>query len=411
MRIKIITPPALESLAREMSEHVRTEFPEIDVDFEIAGAEAAAQDSHAVNLTIVLFGDETFDDALDRRQQAHAAKNAAKPILPISAKAGRNIPPGTLAGLKARHWPDDREIILNRIGALLGLALRPGEQKVFISYRVTDGRLPAQVLEQHLKQLGYQPYLDEAIEPNTGEPNLPLGAKVDSSIEDNLHAASAVLLLDTPQASHSKWIHREVNLALGHMVPILPIVFHLRGDTHGCRFRQLQGLHRQVSVEFDAAAGPTLNPADLDSIVTALESYLSIVYQRRVVQARDLRGFFQEHNWSFDDLAGLRHRYKSEREKRNGPPNRLLSCCSFEDRIFGPAVQNYASDIAKLAADVHYLRHLYFYAGDTESAENLQQLYDREVPEAGKMSIHFLNYAEAALAIARITLGVCALDA
>ena len=403
MRVNIICPQALESLAREVSDEVAKVFPETELSIDVATANMTA--TTLSQLTIVLFGDESYDDIVCNTQQACAKINPGSPILPITGKAGRDIPPGSMARYKARHWPEERQVILNRIGSLLGLALRPGEQQVFISFRTADGRRVAELIKEHLTNLGYKPWLDEAFDGNTGEPNMPLGADVDATIETNLSQAGAVLLLDTPLASHSRWLYREVDLALGHMVPILPVVFHLSGEIAACRFRQLQSLHRKVAVEFDAEADPAVKPKDLDAIVREMEEYLKTVYQRRVVHARDLMAMFQKHCWTFTDVDGMRYRYRSELPSRSGVSNRLLSCCSFEDRIFGPAVRRFAVDVLTLAKHSHFQRHLYFYAGSPESAMSLEHIYKQEIPEANTSSIVFLNYSEAADAISRLTSG------
>ena len=89
--------------------------------------------------------------------------------------------------------------------------------------------------------------VSKAQDPVSHDPNMPLGDDVGVTIEKNLKDASAIILLDTPDSPQSGWIHREVSLAIGMLVPILPVVFYEDGQTFsGSRFRELQGLHRLV---------------------------------------------------------------------------------------------------------------------------------------------------------------------
>ena len=107
----------------------------------------------------------------------------------------------------------------------------------------------------------------------------------------------------------------------------------------------------------------------LDTIVDAIEEYLCAVYQRRVLQAIKLRAELVRHNWNCREIPGNLHLHIAEKPHKTNPlPSRLLSCCSFEDRIFIPAVRRYIGDIqALIEASHHFHQHLYFYRGSSYS--------------------------------------------
>lgn len=331
---------------------------------------------------------------------------AKTPLLPI-ALGSHGKPPEPIGALKSRFAVDDEKEILRSIGAMLGLALRPGKNKIFVSYRSIDGRTSATKIYDHLISRGYCAWLDEGKDVDDN-PNLELGRAVQDEIEERLTKANAVILVDTPQAPDSYWVREEMNIAVGKMIPIYPLVLHpSTEESSRGRFRVLQGLHRRICIETheDDNGQITLPDESLDRIVDSVESYLKRVYQNRIVQPREMERWFNEQKWEFgvSDLRPHLHHGKAGKI-----PNifSLLACCSFEDIIFAPRLYAFVEDIKYLCQNNRaYTRNLYLYPGATRNEIDIEYIMTKEVPALATQNALLLSYNEAIARISSMTGG------
>ena len=171
----------------------------------------------------------------------------------------------------------------------MGLALRPGRNKLFISYRAADGKASAKKIHECFERRGYEAWLDEANDFG-GNPNLELGVDVQKEIEARLEDAQALVLIDSPKANESSWVRFEVETAVGKMIPIYPVVLHPKTEaTSASRFRVLSGLHRRICIASESDGEKMVfDNSELPNVVDNVEQYLMNVYRNRVVQPRAL---------------------------------------------------------------------------------------------------------------------------
>lgn len=402
--LSLVGTAGTRAAAMALRTEVEMHYPGTLVEWLELDAANAAGLSPSGSVVAFLFGADA-EPALNTWLARWVSLKALTPLLPI-ATAGKDIPPPPCDGLKSRNWSvaGHRQIILNRIGALLGLVVQRGGTEVFISYRAADGKEPATRIHEHLSGLGYRTFLDEADDTLSGNPNLPLGEEVQREIATRLARAQAVLLIDTPRASESRWVHLEVEMAIGRMVPILPAVFAKVQSTPRCRFLQLLSLQRQIPlpIMMDGVI-PELTDHDLSSITEELESYLSDIYRRRVLGARSVARQFTGQRWTFEPCDLKPHLYEAHKARATDSLS-LLTCCSYEDAVFPGTLSQFAQDLSGLAqTHCHYWQHLYFYAGEVLFEENLKRIFDRELRDYRKANIRLLNYEEAVVYITRLT--------
>ena len=196
------------------------------------------------------------------------------------------------------------------------------------------------------------------------------------------------MLVDTPDSITSPWVHLEIEIAVGRMIPIYPVVLHPPSQkTSACRFRVLHSLHCKSVVESDySGAQLALSSTYVHQVVQQVERFLCGVYGHRIVQFRELEKFFAEKRWHFGKNEHLPYLH----DAKTGELTRifsLLTCCSFEEVIFAPRVRAFIDGVAKLASLRRlYSRNVFLYPGSTLADDDLRELMSHEVPELGSMN-------------------------
>jgi hypothetical protein len=196
------------------------------------------------DVLVVLFHDGAYPDAgNDYIGEFLRRKDGGVTLLPVALNLNHQRPPAGAEGFKSLPYDvkakGPRGRFANRVGALLGLRVRPAENKIFISYSGRDGTNVAKRLYEHLVGLKYNPWMDEAREIDDETKILP-GSLVQQEIDNAINDANLVLLIDTPAAPHSEWIQHEVNTANASILPVLPLWFRTKNDHNtGPRFRSL----------------------------------------------------------------------------------------------------------------------------------------------------------------------------
>jgi TIR domain len=386
--------------ANALASSIQKVYPEVDFEFLEVVDERSPKPSGSV---VALVFDTHFNGTSQRTEwlTRWAAAKASVPLLPIAIDLNHGRPPSPISGIKSRFLGVDQNAILTSIGSLLGLALRRGENKLFISYRASDGKESAKLIHQQFAAIGYDSWLDEA-DDKFGDPNLKLGVDVQEEIESRLSSANGLVLVDTPDSIKSPWVRLEVELAVGRMIPIYPAVLHPPTQkTSACRFRVLHSLHRKSVIESSYSGTQLVIPSTyVNDIIAEVERFLCGVYQNRVVQFRELERFFAEKKWQFgknEHLPFLHDAKTGELTKIFS----LLACCSFEDVIFAPRVRAFIEGITKLAGLRRlYSRNVFLYPGSTLADEDLKEIVSHEVPEVCSTNTDLLSYNEA---VARIS--------
>ena len=391
--------------AREIIQEAGQRFPElkfeeIQVDLASAGAPSGA--------AVMLLFDHDY--AQNQTAMQWLTKwNTVRgwiPILPVALDPQSLVPPAPLDGIKSRVWPQDRDQLLTTTGACLGMAIRPGRSKLFISYRKSDAFEAAKQLSARLANTGYDVFLDEA-DDRFDVPNLEIGEDVQATIAEKLHAANLMILLDSPLAPQSKWMRVEIEIASGKPIPIMPIVLHTADQAPNSRFRVVADLHRRISVRTaDIDDQLSFSDSQLNEIVASIEHYLLHLYVCRSVQPRRLAKVFEQNSWKFDRHAKKRDLYDAGTGTAPKPKVRMLACCSFEDPVFVPSVRAFLQDIGELAADSDlFARHLYLYPGNVLYPDDLAYMQQQEVPELRNANTELIHYDEAVARINKLVGG------
>ena len=310
------------------------------------------------DLLIVVFADDPLPDALrgsiHKEIRSSLDRGRACRIVPVHTLPDRLKPPEPLDAIKSIRGVDPRgadgQAIARRVGALLGLWLRGDDRKVFVSHRQVDGKALAAQVAAHLKDNGYDAWLDAE--------RLHCGDIVQSEIERHIAGAHLLLLLDTPEARHSEWIWREVDAAIRGFVPILPVVLRLKNATEEAArpgFPNAAELfsHRiEVDVDADGVVG-RLGEDLLNGLLVAMESYLGALLRSQRSLADKVEETFKSAGFDWTILDGRRQLYTAAKPDEGAALTRLLSHCSAVSPRFFHAVralQEYQQDDAGHAA-------------------------------------------------------------
>lgn len=140
------------------------------------------------------------------------------PVVPVvedlAGFSFRQRPVG-LAGLKrlnALDFSDAGARIIRAVRGYLGLFSFARHQKVFLSYKRSDGELVATSIRDYLKAKGFQVFHD--IESLEG------GEVVQDSIREQLHEKDFVLLIESPAVAESDWVAQEIIEAQSKRIPV-----------------------------------------------------------------------------------------------------------------------------------------------------------------------------------------------
>ena len=246
-------------------------------------------------------------------------------------------------------------------------------------------------LEEHLTSIGYPVWRDEAKEID-GETKILPGSPVQNEIDDALAKASIMLLVDTPDAPHSRWIAHEVDTANGMLLPVLPLCFRPSDDRKkGPRFQSL--LHHQRWIELpmrDGSPSPPLESGQLDSITHEMEDYLCELIQRkcRVPFIVEKEFVARKFTWNIVDKKLL----VAESVKGKGTrfPIKVLSHCSIFDYVHVPGMKAFADFMAKTGRPNF---SLYIYDGEMIPEPQLAEFVRTNPSEDNVFVLHHQELA------------------
>jgi hypothetical protein len=227
-----------------------SEMPQVDL---VSKIDRIHVNSIARNVVIVLVPSRLFTPS--EADRLSIALNQEVLVIPVMTDRKRRVPPPPLKGIKGLevfNRKDDRELDRLETAVLGRLELRVPAQmrRVHLSYRKSDGEIPARRIRELLERRGFEVHGDFSESPN---PDSVLPRHVTEDLTEAIRGSSFLLVIDTPQAPESAWINEEVKLAVELRVPILPIVIadaRLQAAREvigpGGRFLVLRELQRQV---------------------------------------------------------------------------------------------------------------------------------------------------------------------
>jgi hypothetical protein len=282
-------------------------------------------------------------------------------------------PPDPISGIKALFFDnsaDSNALLNNAIDVFLGLGLRPGEQRIFISYRASDGTAIAKDLHARLTAAGFHPWLDEAKDV------LNPGDDVQKKIMDGLKPAALVLMVDTRDAPSSPWIKLEIEAALGALLPILPIV-EGRAIT---RFIPLQGLLRFVPA-MAHAPGSALTDAEWENVRSEIEQLLLETYRRRMRTITHAEQIFAQYGFKWSTIDDPKRIFQCQRSRPRLPTLSVLTHCSIYDATYLPPLRVYKEYLNSFPGIAQITYKLCVYDGDQVLADPELQTIGEDLPD------------------------------
>ena len=316
-------------------------------------------------------------------------------LLPVAVDATFRTPPGGAGGIKALEYdvavPNPNGQLVNRIGGMLGLRVQGRDARIFVSYRATDGASIARQIHTHLTGSGHHAYLDEAKDVD-GEPAVLPGSELQSEIDEALEGANLVLLIDTPDASASRWIKYEVETADSLLLPILPVCFRDVGDPkRGPRFPSLLALQRWIDLPYPAPdVAQPLTEDQLNEIVSKAEGYLCEIFQRKCRVPSVVKREFVSRGFDWNVLDKHLLMYKSSKPHGARLHTKVRTHCSMFDQIYMPALNRFHAFL-KDTEQSNY--SLFIYDGELLAPPQLEDL------AAGEEDVIVLHHQELAALI------------
>ena len=316
-------------------------------------------------------------------------------LLPVAVDPAFRAPPGGAARIKALAYdvavPSPNGQLVNRIGGMLGLRVQGRDAKIFVSYRATDGASIAGQLHAHLTGSGHRAYLDEAKDVD-GETAILPGSDIQSEIDEALKGANLLLLIDTPEASASRWIKYELETADSLLLPILPVCFRNVGDAkHGPRFPSLLALQRWIDFQNPAPnVAQPLTEDQLNQIMNDAERYLCEIFQRRCRVPSIVEREFVSRGFDWNVLDKHLLMYRSSKAHGARIHTKVCSHCSIFNQIYMPALNRFDAFLKDTGRGNY---SLFIYDGELLPPPQLEDL------AAGEEDVIVLHHQELAALI------------
>lgn len=275
-------------------------------------------------------------------------------VLPLSREPARNQPPDPLSQVVSYHLHATAAADVARLASFLlihaGLRVSGESRKVFVSYKLSDGKDLAVAVADGLKARGYGVWRDE-LSDRDGQPLIKPGSEAQKTIEKAILDHGFVLVLDTPQAQHSTWVHEEVRIAFSRLLPMLPLVVedvanpgHPRSP--GSRFKILDEMREEVRIAYDEQPDGPAKAVD-DAFLDRLEAKMAQTLLRHVRSQwgvlEETRKALESLNFVWKPVASGRGLYHAYYDKRKAHPRfgiRLLIQCFPYDEVTLAAVSN-----------------------------------------------------------------------
>ncbi len=383
--ILILASAGAEAVARAIAGALSQEYNLPSAPEVVAAAAAWNRSAEWDDLLLVIYNSASLHDSTAQYIQAFcAAHSTGGTVIPVGANPAFRVPPNPLSPIKAAQYdggPESTAAIVKAVGVFLGLALRPGSQKIFVSYRASDGKPVANSLYQRLKDAGFDAWLDEA------EENLVIGDAVQDKIRSSLEAAAMVLLVDTPDAPDSAWVKIEVDLANGQLVPVLPVV---AGGEPLSRFIQLQGLRRWVLVKQSGLDDKALSNAEWECVCGQIDELLLSTFRRRLKILSRTRAAFEANGYTWQPVDERLRMYRADKTTAWLTKVITMSHCLVQDITYKPALQAYWTYLKDVYPDRALLnQRLCIYDRDKVLSPAEMETLSENIPQMNAILAHY----------------------
>lgn len=383
-----------EQIAGELSNRIGNDSFLIQIltreDIRLTGYAEYTTDLKWNDVLVVFYNEEWLGEEVDKLLQYYLEHNLS--IVPVSFSKDLMCPPAPISHLKSANIfrANADRLLINRILALIGHRVRARDTSIFISYRSVDESIAMQI-ENQLKELGYDTWRDEAKDEFDEFGNILFGDEVQEVIEENLKKASMLLLLESPSATESNWINKEIEIALANFVPILPVCFKREGERNrGSNFIQLRELGRY----FDLAYSTSLNKEDHEGITEELEMFLSDIYAKQHELPFLAQAIFTHAGYQWSKFIQEYPIYKSVKPTPRGSM-KTISHCSVYDGIYAEDLHAYMNLLDGQEEICNY--RLYLYGGSVLSPVQIDTFYRRSEKIADYKIYNITELQEAVL--------------
>lgn len=307
---------------------------------------------------------------IDAYRKSHPITDPATPgsttpggfVIPVATNQDAVRPPAPIDGIKAILFddaPDTTRRLVDSVGAFLGMALRPGENQIFISYRATDGKIIAQDLYKRLAEAGLNPWLDEAREGK--RENLFPGANVQDVIIGHLRFASMIVMVDSPDANNSWWVKAEIDTAIGDLIPVLPIVL---GGEKAPRSPTLSGLRRWANAKTHGLDGNPITDDEWKDIHHEIVQFLMRTYRSRQNIESIAQDVFDKNKYTLMWTDKIHRMFESKRSFPGVGDRRVLSHCLIQDITHLATLKAYRQYLVKMREIADFQYKICLYDGD-----------------------------------------------
>lgn len=165
---------------------------------------------------VVVTDDLGADEGIHRRvKAAHAAGLPIIPVVQSTSTYDFDRAPFEELGEHNAVGLDDPDFLRSTLRRHGGLATHGSGGQVFISYARRDGTLVARGLRAELMAAGFRCFLDEH--------EIEAGARFQETIEHEIQRSGLVILVDSPGATASEWVAKELDFARASHVPVLAV--------------------------------------------------------------------------------------------------------------------------------------------------------------------------------------------
>jgi hypothetical protein len=151
--IAILCDAGTEAIGKALAHAIQTRYTPAVAPALCLAATGWTRGSEWDDLLLVVYRSAALDaparELIAAYREAHAlsapATGERKPggfLIPVATDPAWVKPPDPISGIKAALYdgsPASEELVLRAVGTLLGMAVRPGEHHIFLSYRSSDG--------------------------------------------------------------------------------------------------------------------------------------------------------------------------------------------------------------------------------------------------------------------------------
>ncbi len=245
---------------------------------------------------------------------------------------------------------------------LLYLRVASTSRRVFLSYKISDGKDAAKRIEEELIKRGYSVWRDELLDRD-GFSQIKAGSSIQKQIESAIVQQGFVLVVDTHDAPKSTWVNEEISLAIRYNLPVLPVVIENPAlpapPKLGGRFKVLRDKQLQVPDRGNVAFS-NMDSAFFDDLEATMSTVLLEHFRARRRLVVDAESFFEGAQFSFESVPGMESRllYTAEKSLDTTLTPRLsiraLCQCAPYDVLLGESVANLSADLARSSTHHQY---------------------------------------------------------